>query len=429
MVQFSTSNANRQRIGVEYYPALGRYVTPREARTLPVYNWFVYPHSYSPRLVGMLIDRFELTENDRIFDPFVGAGTTLLYAKERGISAVGLDLLPVSGALTMAKIATYDLPQLAQDVAATARMLARSTPLVDPANDPLLEMAADPATIIARAYAPATLREIVRIKGVIVASAKHPLHQTFLLVGLLALAEKFSATRKSGGWLKMADPPPLGRSLTQDYLARLARMLRDLAGFQRTLHHGTWTVKIGDARTSHPELGRFTAVISSPPYLNRHDYTRVLSLELLIGFLELYDDLKELRYRLLRSHVEAKDVLSPLGYTVPAAVKDVLAELAVRDADPRVLRIVAGYFEDLYAVLGATRQVLTPDGRVAFVLGNVRFSGVTIPVDEIVAEIGEAVGLRCDSILVARHRNNSAQQMRAFGRTPSRESVILWRNS
>ncbi len=413
---------------IEDHLYLGRYVTPSEAKRLPVYNWFVYPHSFSPTLVHLLIDRFGLTGGDRIFDPFVGAGTTLLRAKESDISAVGLDMLPISAALTNAKVVHYDTVALKGDIARLTEALenADSTPSED---DPLLSMARTPETIVARAFDEATLRQIVRIKGDIARSASSSDNHAFLLVGLLAILEAFSLTRKSGGWLKIVGKKPGtgATNIMRAYLDRVTRMAADVVASQVTKHHGEWVVKVGDARDPHPDLGQFDAVISSPPYLNRHDYTRVLALELLVGFLGARDDLKNLRYNLLCSHPEAK--LRPVspGYIAPEGLATILAELRGRKADPRVVRIVEAYFQDMYAVLRALGGTTTKGGHVAFVLGNVRFSGVSIPVDEMVAEVGEAAGLEWEATLVARRRNNSAQQMRAYGRDPSREGVIIWR--
>lgn len=411
---------------IEDHLYLARYVTPSEAKQLPVYNWFVYPHSFSPTLVQLLIGRFRLTRGDRIFDPFVGAGTTLLRAKENNISAVGLDMLPISAILTNAKVVHYDTVSLKGDIAHLREMLEAPEGTV-PENNSLLTMSRAPATIVARAFDEVTLRQIVRLKEAISRRASNADNHAFLLVGLLAVLETFSFTRKSGGWLKIVEEKSNLGSIVHAYLERIERMVAEIVQFQSTEYYGSWEVKIGDARDRHPDLGQFDAVISSPPYLNRHDYTRVLALELLVGFLEAYDELKDLRYNLLCSHPEAKSRPVPLGYIVPEKLIPILAELRERNTDPRVVRIVEAYFQDMYAVLSALQGAMKKGGSIAFVLGNVRFSGVSIPIDELVAEVGEATGLEWRTSLVARRRNNSAQQMRAYGRDPSRESVIIWR--
>ena len=77
----------------EECPQLGSLVTAKKAKLKPIYNWFVYPHSFAPELVWFLFERLKIQPHQRVFDPFVGAGTTILAAKDRQVSGIGLDLL------------------------------------------------------------------------------------------------------------------------------------------------------------------------------------------------------------------------------------------------------------------------------------------------------------------------------------------------
>lgn len=410
----------------EEHPELGNYVTPREAKTKPVYNWFVYPHSFSPTLIWTLVNRFKLTNKDRVLDPFVGAGTTILAAKEKNISATGLDLLPISKVLTRVKITEYNLEELEKDVKNVCFLLANNA-FTDPEEDALIKIARTPRSIIGKAFSHKSINKIVQIKRVIREIASSQENHDFLLVGLLAILEECSFTLKAGGWLKIVEQPRNNQNLEEVFLSRLERMYQDIVEFQKLHYQGEWCVEIGDAREVYPKLGSFQAIISSPPYLNRHDYTRVLSLELLTGFLNSYEEITPLRYNLLRSHVEAKPKSKPPGYKQPQQLTKVLAELTERKTDPRVLYIIEGYFEDMFLVLKASRQYLVDNGYMALILGNVRFSGIPVQVDEIIVELGKSIGLSWETTLVTRRRNNSAQQMRDFGRNPSRESIIIWR--
>ena len=65
------------------------------------------------------------------------------------------------------------------------------------------------------------------------------------------------------------------------------------------------SASLGDAREINTDR-KYNAIITSPPYPNRHDYTRIYSLEMLFDFVENNDDLKKIRYETLRSHVEAR---------------------------------------------------------------------------------------------------------------------------
>ena len=72
------------------------WVTPKAAKSQPIHRWYLFPHSFTGDLVHALIDEWHLDETDNHLDPFAGAGTTLLAAKERGIPGSGYDLSPLA---------------------------------------------------------------------------------------------------------------------------------------------------------------------------------------------------------------------------------------------------------------------------------------------------------------------------------------------
>jgi hypothetical protein len=88
--------------------------------------------------------------------------------------------------------------------------------------------------------------------------------------------------------------------------------------------------------------------------------------------------------------------------------------------------MLRGYFIDMYLCLSEVRRVCRRGARIAFVVGNAQYFGRRIPVDTLTAQIGEQIPLRCTEILTVRRRNNSAQQMREYGRRPARESVVIF---
>lgn len=413
----------------EERPDLGAYVHPHAVHGLPIYNWFVYPHSFAPMLVWELLERFNIVGSEsRIYDPFVGAGTTILAAQERGISAVGLDLLPISVMLTTAKVTPYHIAELQSDYECLQWLLEQPDQTKVNENDPLFVMAQAPKSIIARAFTKQTLREIVALKTAITCAATNENHMIFFIVALLAVLEECSFTLKAGGWLKIQDTPVNVKPITKVFIQRVASMLSDISNKDRSSMSGEWQVKVGDARLPHHDIGMFDAIITSPPYPNRHDYSRVLCLELLVGCLNEYSEIATLRHTLLRSHVEGRPPNYELpAYEPPVTLETILQTIEKNGAENRLLRMLRGYFEDMSAVLHSLRQSVTSGGYIAFVVGNVRFTGIHVPVDDILGEIGQSVGLNWETTLIARRRNNSAQQMRDFGRDPARESIVIWR--
>ncbi|TEU19470.1 MAG: hypothetical protein E3J21_03585 [Anaerolineales bacterium] len=394
----------------------GQYVTARLTRRTPVYDWYAFPHSFSRELVHELLDEFGVDSNSIVFDPFVGAGTTLLACRERGIPAFGIDQLPFAVFTSNVKICNYDPDDL-------QHTLDRFTPS---ASSPHVFGS---VPIIDRAFSSEVRKRVAAIHSW--TQSLREKQARFFLLALLYILESVSQTAKSGGWLRFVENEVDPDSVEELFKARARKMIDDIRGLDMPHNRGLWYAMPGDARCKSSSHRRAQYVISSPPYLNRHDYTRVFALEMALHFVKTNRELISLRTNALRSHVEAKSQtkLTHNGYQAPERLKTLATKIESESKErdkKRIPSMVRGYFEDIYMTLASLYERIGRGGKIAFVLGNVRFSGMMIPVDEIVAEIGEQAGFETDKIVVARYRGNSAQQMARFGRDPSRESIIVW---
>lgn len=364
-----------------------------------------------------LLDEFSVDANSVVFDPFVGAGTTLLACRERGIPAFGIDQLPFAVFTSNVKIRNYDPDDLQH-----------SLDTFDPAASDLRAFGTVP--IIDRAFSDGVRKRVEAIYGWS-QSLPRKKQADFFLLALLYILESISQTAKSGGWLRIVEKEVDPDSVEELFKARVQKMIDDIRGLELPCNRGLWYAMPGDARYKSSSSRCAQYVISSPPYLNRHDYTRVFALEMALHFVKTNQGLISLRASALRSHVEAKPQtkLTHNGYRTPEKLKTLVAKIEAESKErdkKRIPSMIRGYFEDIYMTLASLYKRMRRGGKIAFVLGNVRFSGMMIPVDEIVAEIGEQTGLKVDKIIVARYRGNSAQQMARFGREPARESIILW---
>ena len=173
---------------------------------------------------------------------------------------------------------------------------------------------------------------------------------------------------------------------------------------------------------------QYDAILTSPPYHNRHDYTRIYELELLVGFINNNKSLKDLRYKTLRSHVEAKKKYEAIDYVRPTLLEERMSILKKQDLNnTQIIGTLYGYFEDMFLCLKEMSNVLKPDKYIGLIVSNVRFAGVMIPVDELLGEIGEQVGLKLENIYILRYRGNSYQQMLKHNKELARESLLVWK--
>ncbi len=190
---------------------------------------------------------------------------------------------------------------------------------------------------------------------------------------------------------------------------------------QEALHLGPWVTYVPNRWLPLLRLYRFKEAFSL-----RYDYSYCF--ELCFGFVRDFQELRNLRHSLLRSHIESRVD----GHDGPAspAIREVLDCLAQKNLNnSKIPDMIRGYFADMAAVIRGLSRVLAPRGRVAMVVDNVRFEGEMIPVDLILCRMAEEMGLQVEAILICRFKGNSSQQMARYGRLPVRESVVVWRKA
>ncbi len=419
-----TSSPERERLEGAYAGRLldrldlRRLVTYVPNKGLPVYNWFKYKEGFSRELVFRLLDKLGVGPSELVFDPFAGCGTTLLACKEFGRKAIGLDILPV--AVYVANVKLCDWPNLDVLVSAVEALLTR------PRGNPTSTF--PDLRIVDLAFDPQTKSDILFYKEAI-ETYEEPV-RGFLMLGLVSILERVSSTSKDGQFLRLVERPipPVKDALRE----QLMTMIVDVSKQRRALFRwrgGRAEMLEGDARDAClPKrcIGRVAAVITSPPYLNRYDYSRTYALELCLLSVKNADDMRRVRHSLLRSHIESREQ-DGREIRLPA-LDEILAALSSKNLNnDRIPIMVKGYFEDMNLVIRNLATYLRPGGRVALVVANAQFAGEHVPTDLMLSDLAALHGLKTEEIWVTRYKGNSSQQMAIYGRRPVRESIVFWR--
>ena len=397
--------------------SLSNLISPRKDINRPVYNWHSFKHSYSKELVDNLIKEFQIKKGAWVMDSFCGGGTTLLACKEAGINSAGFDILPFSVFLSNVKTRNYNVKELKNEKAKFS--LNKNVSLSIPAltNIPIAQ----------KAFTSDVRTELIRIKQRVEEIDNRNVRD-FYNLGLLSILESVSNTSKSGGFLRIVERKVKSNTVSKLFNLRIESMITDVQQFNSLYKWKAVSTfaKNCDARELKTKR-KYNAIITSPPYPNRHDYSRIYSLEMLFDFVSNNDDLKKIRYETLRSHVEARKKYEACEYIKPKTLSDLIEKVKRNGVNnPQVIGMLEGYFEDMYLAIKQMSNKLDDKGKIALVISNVRFAGINIPVDKILSEMGEQVGLNAKAIWLARYRGNSSQQMKEYNRNPSRESIIIW---
>ncbi len=391
----------------------GRYVSPLSDKDTPPFDWYSFKHRFGSELATKIFSLFNLSKGDIVLDPFCGGGTTLIKAKLDGYDSFGLDISPFSVFLTNALTKRYNpnkllyiLNEISHDI------------------DPHIEI--PDVAILDKSFSVRTLKYLYSLRDSI-NTLRSP-YRDFFLLSLFSILNSVSKAKKAGGFLRITEQRKLSWNIARSmFIDTAKRYINDVKAYR--FSDSFAIAMVGDARNYPARIKntKFDAILTSPPYPNRHDYTRIYELELLVGFIDNNQSLKLLRYDTLRSHVEAKEKYEVVDFVVPPLLEEKVEELSKRELNnKRIIATLLGYFTDMYLCLKEMASVLKDGGYVGLVVSNVRFAGVMIPVDELLAEIGKKVGLTVNNIYVLRYRGNSSQQMLRHRREPTRESLIVW---
>jgi DNA methylase len=398
-------------------PDYRQLVTYVPNKTIPIHNWFKFKEGFSRQLVVNLLAKFGLENGATVYDPFAGCGTTLLACKEKGVAVIGTDMLPVAVFVSQVKIT--DWPNCDTLLHAVEKLFAISfkTPALTLPQIRIIDLAF-----------PIDIQEQILFFKEQIDSFERPIRD-FLMLGLLTILESISHTSKDGQFLRLVDKPlPDVRDALRKVLMAMISDLSVMSAFKAKAKVGT-KVMIGDARQlCLPKSfhGNVDAIITSPPYLNRYDYSRSYALELCLLSVKSHQDMVAVRHSLLRSHIESR-VHENKNINLPA-LGEILAQLHQKELNnDRVPIMVQGYFEDMNAVIKNMSTYLKPGGKVALVVANAQFAGESIPTDLLLSELATEHGLETEEIWITRYKGNSSQQMAIYGRRPVRESIVFWK--
>ena len=347
----------------------------------------------------------------------LGAGTTVLAAKELGIPGVGFDLSPFAILVAHVKVATHHLEQLTSH---WNRLKGKIKVAPSQWGRPPLRGACSTS------FPGKKLATFHGVKASIEDLDASADVKSFLLLALLAQIPKFSNAVPTGGWLSWTPNRRPAAKLVDD-LADSIRLMFDDVRNHLLRRQIAATYKYQTRESCRLPAGSCSAVITSPPYPNRHDYTRVFGVELMFGFLD-WEGIRKLRYQTVHSHPESKPTRPPRMNTRSLPfISKAIRNIAKNEDRKRIVSMLRGYFLDLFISLKEVSRVLKRGGHAAFVLGNAQYNGVPFEVDRATGIICDQAGLECEEIRIVRKRGNSAQQMKSHGRRPSRESVVMIR--
>ncbi|MGH8014375.1 MAG: DNA methyltransferase [Candidatus Binataceae bacterium] len=396
-----------------------------------VHDWYRFVLSFPPHLVRRYLDRFEASPNSCVLDPFCGTGTTLVESKRLGLASIGVERNPAAHLASTVKT-DWEIDAGAflahtREVASIANQRLRAEGLTDepalplftraPRRPPRLSRLSEESgkLLLGNSISPLPLH-----KALLLALTLNEAHdQRFISHERLALAKVlvFEASNLHFGPEVGVGPVKSDAAVIRPWLNAVRAMAADL-GEMRSCSHAPSTVHLGDARRISELVAPHSVdiVITSPPYPNEKDYTRTTRLEsVVLGLIQNKHDLRRLKRDLVRSNTrsvytdDTDDTLingNKEIQRIAEAIENRRIELGKTSGFERqYARVTKLYFGGMARHLADLRQVLQPDARLAYVVGDqASYLRVMIRTGQLLAEIADSLGYQVIGIDLFRTR-------------------------
>ena len=427
-------------------------ITPREngkANKLDLedrafHDWYRFVLSFPPHLVRDYLDEFATKKDSVILDPFCGTGTTLVESKLRGFSSVGTEANSFAHFASNVKTDWEIDPdfllsqskEIAEIVLGELRRqgIDDETSFVGDIDKLSLRQLPDDENklILTGSVSPLPLHKVIVLLDTLKQFQSKRVYQHQLLALSNALVFKISNLRfgpEVGVGKSKSDVPVIA-----SWLSEIEKMVNDLRLVAGNTHANS-QVKLADARILDEVLPKnsIDVVITSPPYPNEKDYTRITRLEsVVLGFINNKSDLRLLKKGLMRSNtrnvykgddddkwVENNAEIQQIANAIEARRIELGKTSGFEKLYGKVTKL---YFGGMARHLASLRTVLRPNAHLAYVVGDqASYLRVMIRTGNILGDIAKELGYELVRIDLFRTRLATATKEQL------REEVVILR--
>jgi len=390
------------------------------------FRWYGYKEGFSPDIVKDAILKVGIGKDDYIIDPFNGNGTVTLTASINNMKSLGIEVNPFVSFMSKVKLENFSHKTFSKYIpnVLSATFKNKISPLEKFST--FSEKTGRNKWLfnseILRAFEAGwqSLENLPKIEK-----------EIFQLALIGAAMDNCNAT-KDGKCLKYRSNWENKKYNREDFYTSLSKRLEIIeSDLKDSFIPQKAKIINGDARSIIKTLPEnYKLCITSPPYLNSFDYTDIYRPELFLGkFIKTNIELRQLRYKTIRSHVEIplpKPLNNAFGEIYNSVHKRIICSEYIWDNQIPIM--IQSYFEDMQNVLLNLLLKAKQGGELWLVIANSVYVGIEVPVDLIIAEIGTRSGWKLVRIEVL--RNIYRRKTKYSGNIDRvRESLIVFRKS
>lgn len=409
-----------------------------------IHDWYRFVLSFPPGLVDHYLTDFGFRSGDILLDPFCGTGTSLVEAKLKGITSIGVEANPFAHFASAVKVNWEVDPDIlvsnAENIATECIRFLEAQGIDDKNLTPPSIPEADLRSLdfsgmrllLANSISPLPLHKVLVLRDLINQRQGEDYYDHLRLAFANALV--FSISNLRFGPEVGVGKIKKDARVVASWLDEVTKIAHDLQLVYGQPHPDS-KVYLADAREIDKviQAKSVNAVITSPPYPNEKDYTRTTRLEsVLLGFIETRQELRDLKRGLVRSNTRGvykgdKDDTwvqdHPEIQSIARQIEDRRIELGKTSGFERLYsRVTRLYFGGMARHLSGLRAVLRPGAQLAYVVGDqASYLKIMIRTGKILAELAQALGYEVIRIDLFRTRFATATKQ------DLREEVVVLR--
>jgi DNA modification methylase len=364
----------------------------------PVHRIHPYTAKLIPQIARYLIERYT-SEDDIVLDPFCGSGTSLLEARLRFRRAIGIDINPIAVLISKVKTSHLNLIELEKAIALVKSAVKKTNSAPIPESQNLEYW-----------FSKKTLRELAWIKNTIESLSEDVSETTynFLLLCFSAIIRKSSyadpyvslcksrlAREKiKNGW--KATPVRYFETMLEENFKKIVQLHEFVNGNGKDVK-----IHLGDSRDI---LKRFSLrrsekadlIVTSPPYINAHDYLRNHRLELAWLELSTSQEMSDFRRRTIGTATVRKSECQNLPETADDSLNTIMRRIWRVDRERS--HLVYNYFVQMDDFFRQSFSILKSHGKLCIVSGDNTVSGIRVPTYKLLANSAEIRGFHLSKV-------------------------------
>ena len=408
----------------DYFKKYGRIMQFNKNKKEPFHRWYPFVEGYSKEFIQSIVK--EMDRNNLVcLEPFSGSGTTALELQNCGIACFAFEVNPLMYLIARVKLENgYEVE----------RFEYWYDYIVKERSKKIVELETEFNTLYQGegkkkwnyntdiGIAVEKLRQVIE-------SISEVIYKELFKVALAAILLDVSNLYRNGKCLsykkKWEDRKIVEKDVFDKFDEKVLKELKcDIENsITRTKINNKERLYNQDSRigiANEVDDNSIDLVITSPPYLNSRDYTDTYMLELkTLGFTKTSEEIKELREKTLRSHVQIK--WNDTSNVNNELLENTLVELEeaskeIEKWNDSIIDMVRLYFVDIQNIFRVLYGKMKIHGRIYFNVSNSAYFNVLINTLEICASIAEQEGFKVLEIRDARKLKTSPQQKKTIGK-------------